>query len=376
MDDEFAVSEVLAAVYAAPLKPDLWFVALERLSKAIGINQAGLLEHNPGQGRHKIFASVGDSIRDGGPLYEQHYWQYDEWTGRFPKRPLPGGLVCGETVWPEIALRGSAFFNEFLQKYDVCQMVGVPSYAGPNAFEVLSVYRGPEEPAFDEDQYRVLKFLAPHLDTALATRRRLINLDSKVNDLTNALNHLQAALILLDRRGMPLVVNTAAREICHRCDGLLLGRMGLEAQTIRESAELQALIRRTVSSVIGKDPVQGGAVLISRRSGRPLQVLVSPLSSSMIDAPQRATATLLICDPDKELPLPTTVLRELFGLTPAESRLALLLLHGMSLPETAEELGVSRETVRSQLRAVLQKTGAHRQSELIKLLVGMSARPL
>ena len=108
MRPEPSVTDILAAVYAAPLKPELWNVALERLSAAVGISQAGLIEHRRAENRHKIFAFVGDQLKDGGPLYEKHYWAFDEWTMRFPKQRPPRGLVRGEEIWPETAMRRCA----------------------------------------------------------------------------------------------------------------------------------------------------------------------------------------------------------------------------------------------------------------------------
>ena len=62
-----------------------------------------------------------------------------------------------------------------------------------------------------------------------------------------------------------------------------------------------------------------------------------------------------------------------FGLTPAELRLARKLRDGRSLKEAAEELGVSFNTVRNQLRAVFEKMGLKRQGELIRALTQLAA---
>jgi len=58
----------------------------------------------------------------------------------------------------------------------------------------------------------------------------------------------------------------------------------------------------------------------------------------------------------------------IFGLSPAEARLASFLANGASLEEAALQFGISRETVRNQLKAVFAKTDTHRQSELVALL--------
>ncbi len=69
---------------------------------------------------------------------------------------------------------------------------------------------------------------------------------------------------------------------------------------------------------------------------------------------------------------PRDLLRQIFRLTPSEIVLTSQLTRGLSLSEAADETRISRETARSHLKAILRKTGTHRQSELMGLLTGMS----
>ncbi|UTP40210.1 LuxR C-terminal-related transcriptional regulator [Phenylobacterium sp. LH3H17] len=66
-------------------------------------------------------------------------------------------------------------------------------------------------------------------------------------------------------------------------------------------------------------------------------------------------------------------MRESFGLTAAEVRLAVKLRDGRTLKEAADELEVSVNTVRNQLRAIFDKMGLNRQSDLIRALTELSA---
>ena len=68
-------------------------------------------------------------------------------------------------------------------------------------------------------------------------------------------------------------------------------------------------------------------------------------------------AALFISDPDRAPGFRAEILRDLYGMTSAEARLAILLLTGKSLPELAEKLDVAHETVRAQLKSILHKTG-------------------
>ena len=58
----------------------------------------------------------------------------------------------------------------------------------------------------------------------------------------------------------------------------------------------------------------------------------------------------------------------LFGLSPAEARLARALCHGETLEEYAEAQSVKLPTVKTQLRAVFAKTQTDRQVVLVSLI--------
>ena len=63
------------------------------------------------------------------------------------------------------------------------------------------------------------------------------------------------------------------------------------------------------------------------------------------------------------------LLQGLFDLTPAEARVAREIGEGRTVDSIAEMFGLSRETVRSQLKAVLGKMGVGRQADLVAMLV-------
>ena len=71
------------------------------------------------------------------------------------------------------------------------------------------------------------------------------------------------------------------------------------------------------------------------------------------------------------------VFRQTLGLTPAEARLAARLRFGLSLKEAAEELGISVNTARNQLKSIFEKLGVNRQADLVRHLTelaGLAAR--
>ena len=61
----------------------------------------------------------------------------------------------------------------------------------------------------------------------------------------------------------------------------------------------------------------------------------------------------------------SAALRDLYGLTRTEARIASLLANGRSIREIGDELELAYETVRSVVKSVFAKTGVRRQGELV-----------
>jgi DNA-binding CsgD family transcriptional regulator len=65
---------------------------------------------------------------------------------------------------------------------------------------------------------------------------------------------------------------------------------------------------------------------------------------------------------------PLRMMQELFGLSLAEAGLAHAIAVGKTLPEIAASGDISRETLRSRLKSIFDKTGTARQADLAMLL--------
>lgn len=77
-------------------------------------------------------------------------------------------------------------------------------------------------------------------------------------------------------------------------------------------------------------------------------------------------ATLL--SPDQVRPLDPHALGEIFGFTPMQARVAVALADGLTAREIAERVGCAEPTVRTHLRVVMEKLGARRLADAIRLL--------
>jgi DNA-binding CsgD family transcriptional regulator/PAS domain-containing protein len=335
---------------------------------ACRVNKAALIAHDITRNDHRILACEGDTIKSGGHLYESYYWQFDEWTAGLERQRRSGKVTLGQEVWPRSSLLKSAYYNEFLSPHDICDVTAI-LYIDANRFlESISVYRGPQEDDFALEQITILRTLAPHLKIAFETRRKLSALEARVCDLEIALDAIASALILLDSNQNVIFVNRRARTLLGNDNSLYVHKAKLAGRDCRETSRLQQLIAKALANPAHANGTCGGSMPLNRPGKRPLHILVSPLYATDNPVCGKTSVAVFIDDPEDHPIVPADVLRTLFGLTPAEARLALSLLNGHSASETADLGCVSRETVKSQMKALLAKTGSSRQGELIRLL--------
>ena len=58
-----------------------------------------------------------------------------------------------------------------------------------------------------------------------------------------------------------------------------------------------------------------------------------------------------------------------YDLSPAQQRLATLVVEGLALTEIAERMGVTQNTARTHLKRIFDKVGVRSQSALVRVLL-------
>jgi DNA-binding CsgD family transcriptional regulator len=84
---------------------------------------------------------------------------------------------------------------------------------------------------------------------------------------------------------------------------------------------------------------------------------------------------VLLEDLEAHPPLCDDICNAIYGLTPAEARVAARLLDGRSAPGIAVDLGLSPLTVRTHIKRVFKKVGVRSQSQLMAALCRIAFLP-
>lgn len=185
---------------------------------------------------------------------------------------------------------------------------------------------------------------------------------------------MPCGVFLVDNSARVLYQNHTAECMVTNPVGVKVIKGTLQAASVGETQELQRLIAAVTVNTRAPDSAGSGMVLHRPWPHRPLWATVLPIPEQMNTASfgfpmVHPAALVMVCDPETMAELPVDNLRRLYGLTPAEARLAQALCNGKSLNAFSEEANHTIETVRWRLKQILAKTGTHRQSELVRLLL-------
>jgi DNA-binding CsgD family transcriptional regulator len=292
------------------------------------------------------------------------------WLGA-AARYAPGAVLDTDTLTPREALLESSFYREFVEPADILESLGTNLTKDPGLFASFSVYRSGELGPFADEEKRRCVALFPHLRRVAQLQSKLDFLRKERRGALGALDHLRAAVFLVGANGRVAFANKRAEEIVGEEDGLQLVSGVLSAADHTTSRLLEGCIESAIQTGAGRGEASGGELSVPRPSGlRAYEVIVAPLPThALVGRLQVGMAVVFVSDPEKEPDFLESTLENLYGLTPAEAKVAGLIAIGSGVEAVAGRLGVSTNTVRTHLYRVFDKTGARRQGELIRILM-------
>ena len=183
---------------------------------------------------------------------------------------------------------------------------------------------------------------------------------------TAALNAMRLPAIALDRHGFVTEVNAAAETIFDNDVKIKDRRLFVRDAAARVLLN-EAIDHVKTSPSLG--PLPTGPIIVQRQDKLPVIVRIWRFGGAAPLPAREARALLTLNALGPKPGPPAAILARTFCLTPSEAKLACVIARGASPYIAARELNISKETARNQLKAVFAKTGTHRQSELVALLL-------
>jgi DNA-binding CsgD family transcriptional regulator len=350
---------LIGSLYDGILSPGGWNKALADLAELTSSQAASLVLWSRTTDRALVGEQVGlapELVSD----YAAHFHQLD------PARAYVDRIGVGRWYLDEAhlgdSMRRLSFYQDFLKPFGLDSTMASPIVRVDGLDGFLSLSSAPGRRDLGATA-KALVPVMPHFERAALLRVKLGELSQ----------HAELQQHALDRFNFPVLALTAGKRIvmANRAaqDWLLAPRNPLSRNS-GDGAALTGILQ----AACGIGTLRRAAGMkATRADGGAYYLTAIPLpSSNRAGWSEAEPLALLLVNDAAARKLPAReLLRQVFGLTPAELRLAMALQRGLTLAEaadTAEPHPISLETARTQLRSVFRKVGVQRQAELLRTL--------
>jgi DNA-binding CsgD family transcriptional regulator/PAS domain-containing protein len=292
-------------------------------------------------------------------------WE-DPWITRIDQATFREGEVrASQLICPDAELESTAVYQKFLQPHGWHYGAGVLIEASQQRHVLLVTLRPKSEGPLSTDELMLFGKIAAPVKRVIRSLASRSAADRITEALTKVFDGLGSGIAIINRDGQLFFSNRrfekaieGSRDIGVR-DGVL--------QFLSPLAQRQ--FERVVSP--GANSTQINSILLRTTGGYPRRLTFLTLGEirNGIPSAHEPAFALVLNDPNARPELDLERGQQLFGLTPAESKLAGCLVDGNSASEAAKMLGISLHTVRAQIKSLFGKTDTSRQADLISLLL-------
>jgi DNA-binding CsgD family transcriptional regulator len=357
-------AQLVDRIYESCFSPEVWPSVLDEMGRIAGVPGASLFVSRS-DALHWV-ASLEPQARVEKMVSEGWLWRGTIMARLFAQRHA-GFLIDVDFFTPE-ELEHEPIYRDVWRPQGVGwgMATAIPIPTGEKATFVLS--RRTELGPFDRSSADRLDELRPHLARSVLIAARLQLERARIAG--EALAALGVPALVIDETGAVLAANSLIESLTEFIVWRAFGRVSLK------DAAAEQLLRDAIGMVDSEKA--RGVRSFPVRDPKAQTTMVAhliPIRLSARDIFVRCAAVLALTPVTAPQAPPVELVQTLFDLTPAEARVARSLASGRTVEDIAADGGVSLNTVRTQIRGVLVKTGCGRQAEVVALLTGIARPP-
>jgi DNA-binding CsgD family transcriptional regulator len=352
--------ELVDRIYECSLVPELWPGVLDELGRIAG-GTGGTLWITKADLQYWT-ASPGSLERAGRVVNEGWFWR-----GQVVARTIAArhaGFMTELDVFTLDELDQEPIMRDYFRPQGIGWFVGttIPIPTGENVLFIMP--RWTEDGPYDRAIVQKLDELRPHLARSAFLSARLQLERARIASETLAALGLPA--LVLNEHGKVLAANSLIEGLSDYVQWRAFDRVSLKDKAADK------LLRDGIAAI---DVAVGSVRSFPVRDMGAEAMMVAhviPIRLSARDIFVRCAAALVLTPVTLPQAPPVELVQSLFDLTPAEARVARSLASGKTVADIATDGGVSRETIRTHVRGVLEKTGCNRQTDVVALLSAIS----
>ncbi len=358
------LSALIGEIYDCAIDAALWPQTMESICRELDLRTGVISVISLEDGQPLLSATTGfeEQWLDKVSFYGEEL--VDMWGGEevISSLPIDEPAVLSRVNPDAIAPQSSHPFHiEFNQPQGFVDAIAVGLTRDHLSVGSMGFNRHEDHGLVGPREIEIIRLLLPHLQRAATIGRVLEKHATAVTGFRSVLDSLVQPIVLV---GADLTVsyeNEAAVRLADRDGHYCIhdGRLVLTAPSAQKALEFAIRGSRAPAG----DPF--GIPLGSDGNLRSLHVL--PLEKGTNQRGESADYALLLTPLTVSAEDAGKAVAALFGLTDAERRIFEAIADGLTVNETAARFAIGTSTVRTHLLRIYDKTGLHRQAELILL---------
>lgn len=284
---------------------------------------------------------------------------------------IPTAITFNDLM-PRKQLLSSELYQNFFQPFFINRSLLVDVWRDPLLRVRMAVDRTSAQRDFNVEERKFFNRLAKHLANSINLRSEMQNARASCQFYQQTMDQLGVGALFLNSEGQLVDANRTGSELLSQRSGLCLREGKPVISEGRSGPQFRTLLR----GLLSVDSLSPQGMRLLDDNGNPLLEIVGRRlpDTGALDAKVPA-AVLLITSCRQEIrELCTNLMRDLYGFTACEARLAKLLVQGYTAQEAADQLCVSINTVKTHLKGIFEKTGYNKQSQVVAVLNSSAMR--
>lgn len=370
--DEVTFDHLVSGLYRAATGEVDWQELLRDIQAAFGAWVAVLqtidLAHN---GRLVSLRAGGDDphIVEAGLLFVREWHLHDPRRQRFlamGPRAVGHWMHCDD-AFDEAFVRQNPFFQQYLLGYGTRFNSAIALPLSQSLVMGFTMELPPGRGPLTSEERHYAARLGVHVQDAMRAHERVRSIAAQAVAGHQLLDAFPYPMWLIDADRFVMYANSGANEMMTLEHNVALHHHRLTLCNSRHDRRLTECLTDMASAVHGcrqlvdarrqpSDP----PTWLHLMAVRPMEVMGA--------FGERPFILVTLLSPDLVRPLDPHALGEIFGFTPMQARVAGALADGLTAIEIAGRVGCAESTARTHLRVVMEKLGARRLQDAIRLL--------
>lgn len=366
MDKSKKCSELIEKIYGAAIDPTLYRGLALDIATYLDAPSAVIQTRSRTTGEVKLLSNTANftvkSLND----YSDYYYNVDEWVIRGSKIPV-GSAFLGSDIVSFREFEEAEIYVDYGRSIGLYDLVG-GILQNSNGMFAFGVHRERGAKRFDASSRELAEALLPHIRNSLEISNRFVGMQQFGRVTLEVLNRSALGIVVVDEFMNLKFANNYAEDLLRYSKEMTVRQGKLVVTDISVSKKLSSGVKNACAVF---STLEESSEIFFKHGAlqNQIKIKILPVAKSVLGFAGHGQLAVIFIETTSGVKLDSeAALREIYGLTPAEARLGNAIASGESLRDYSERVGVSFETVRTQMKQIFIKTDTNRQAEFILLL--------